>query len=184
MAHRRPTPMFTQHSHRTPRPQVETGQCVLPVYDGGRCRNQAVAGFVAPLCTQHLLDIYDQVRSVFESTTSELTVRAAIERLEEAANPVEKPGIVYYLQIGDLIKIGWTTDLDQRLATYPPNRKVLALERGDSQALERKRLGQFKHLLRHPLEWFDPGDDLIAWINQLRPADRQIEGLAVSPRPE
>lgn len=43
---------------------------------------------------------------------------------------VDKPGIVYFLQVGGHIKIGWTSDLTKRMRQYPPNAQLLATHPG------------------------------------------------------
>jgi hypothetical protein len=74
---------------------------------------------------------------------------------------------VYYVRIGDLIKVGMTAQLKQRLGNYPPGSELLATELG-GEALETRRLNQFRHLLAHRKEWFHPGEDLMAHIATLK----------------
>ena len=72
-------------------------------------------------------------------------------------------GLVYYLRIGDLIKIGYTTNLYLRMEKYPPNAELLATEYGDRK-LERERHSRFSIHLRRGREWFDPAPELMKWI--------------------
>ncbi|MET8314827.1 GIY-YIG nuclease family protein [Rhodococcus erythropolis] len=51
----------------------------------------------------------------------------AKETAEEKRN---RPGYVYYLRIGELFKIGFASNLEQRLASYPPGTQLLAVEDG------------------------------------------------------
>ncbi len=39
-------------------------------------------------------------------------------------------GTVYYLLVGDRIKVGWTANLRQRMRSYPPGHSLLATESG------------------------------------------------------
>lgn len=73
---------------------------------------------------------------------------------------------VYYVRVGEYIKIGSTSDLDARMQTYPPGSQLLAVEAG-GLGLERQRQRQFAHLLAARKEWFTPGDALMAHISEL-----------------
>lgn len=70
---------------------------------------------------------------------------------------------IYYVQIADEIKIGWTTNIHQRMRAYPPSAKLLATEPGTT-ALERSRHQQFNEYLLHGREWFEPGQFLLEHI--------------------
>lgn len=63
------------------------------------------------------------------------------------------PGVVYYLQVGELIKIGWTADLSQRLKSYPPDAILLATHPGTLDT-EKSMHQKFAHLLSGRREWF------------------------------
>ena len=94
-------------------------------------------------------------------------------RLSEAAAATQKPAaprptpVVYYLRVGQLIKIGYTSDLPQRLRAYPPDTLVLATEPGD-MSLEQQRHRQFSWHRVAGREWFDPAPPLLRHINSLR----------------
>lgn len=62
-----------------------------------------------------------------------------------------KAGSVYYILFGDRVKIGYTTNLSERLRAIPHD-AVLAVEPGSMQD-ERARHAQF-HDLRVVGEWF------------------------------
>jgi hypothetical protein len=70
--------------------------------------------------------------------------------------------VVYYIKIGNHIKIGYTTDLATRMAALQPDH-IFGTERGDRD-LERQRHEQFAHLRSKGREYFDPADDLMAHI--------------------
>lgn len=85
-----------------------------------------------------------------------------------AAEPKpQKPPVVYYLQMGDIIKIGFTTNLATRVRTYPPHAEVLAIEPGGRE-VEVERHQQFKAHLTAGNEWFRMGDDLMAHVAAMR----------------
>jgi hypothetical protein len=77
--------------------------------------------------------------------------------------------VVYYLRIGNHIKIGYSANLSDRMRSYPPDAEVLATESG-SKALEKARHQQFDHQLRLGREWFAPSLDLLTHIENLRTA--------------
>ncbi|WP_405461622.1 hypothetical protein OG786_29345 [Streptomyces sp. NBC_00101] len=71
--------------------------------------------------------------------------------------------VVYYMERGGLIKIGTSTRLRHRSKEL--DAEVLAAEPG-SNPEEKRRQRQFEHL-HHHLEWFLPGEDLLAHIAAL-----------------
>jgi hypothetical protein len=82
------------------------------------------------------------------------------ERHDRVNSPSHR---VYYVRVGDRIKIGMTANLRQRISSYPPSSELLATEIG-GEALESRRLVQFNHLLADRKEWFHPGPDLLDHI--------------------
>lgn len=72
-------------------------------------------------------------------------------------------GWVYYLLVGDLIKIGFASDVRKRLRSYPPNTELLAVEPGD-RALEKRRHQQFDEHLQRGREWFADVPEIRTWI--------------------
>lgn len=90
------------------------------------------------------------------------TPREVITR-EELMRP---HAIVYYLALGNRVKIGTTTDLPGRMQAIP-HEELLAFEFG-SYDVERARHQQFGHA-RVVGEWFDRADpELTAWVTALR----------------
>lgn len=79
---------------------------------------------------------------------------------------VENPGeVVYYMRIGDRVKIGTSTNLRTRLEAINPE-ELLALERG-GVGIERIRHQEFAALRTHG-EWFRLEGLLLAHIEKLR----------------
>jgi len=62
-------------------------------------------------------------------------------------------GNVYVIKVEDLIKIGFSTRIYDRLRTYPPNAELLAVFPG-TKALEKELHGRFRFALRKGREWF------------------------------
>lgn len=92
--------------------------------------------------------------------------RRARQRSEDAKSKRGEPGHVYYLAVGERVKIGFSTDVRRRLRTYPPGSKLLAMEPGTLH-LESLRHGQFRQFLAADREWFTPNAELSAHVNEL-----------------
>lgn len=73
---------------------------------------------------------------------------------------------VYYVQVGDLIKIGYSSDLEKRLFSYGPTAKVLAHHYG-TRADERDLHRTFRPFLAHGREWYTPAKVLMDHIAQM-----------------
>lgn len=89
------------------------------------------------------------------------------DRPEPVPEPLEMPQLsnVYYMRLGNRVKIGFTTRLKQRLAELNAE-ELLATEPGDRR-LEHKRHEQFRDL-RTTGEWFRLEGALIRHIDELR----------------
>ena len=78
-----------------------------------------------------------------------------------------EPGWVYYLQVGDRIKIGYSKQVEQRMKQYPPHSTLLATHPGTPK-IEREMHHKFLHLLANGREWFTVTDELMAHIEKVR----------------
>jgi hypothetical protein len=78
-----------------------------------------------------------------------------------------RPGSIYYLLVGGLVKIGFTTDVYRRMMQYPPNSELLALHPG-TPALEKEMHQDFSRHLAEGREWFHPNAELDAHIQRVR----------------
>jgi excisionase family DNA binding protein len=66
---------------------------------------------------------------------------------------------IYYIRVGDFIKVGYSADIERRMRDYPPGTVLLAVEPGD-RLTERKRHAQFRDSLAWGNEWFLSSDAL------------------------
>lgn len=90
------------------------------------------------------------------------------EMEQEAKSRLEKSeGWVYYVRVGELIKVGHSKVVSDRLKAYPPDAELLAVEPG-SRALEGERHSRFGAFLRHGREWFEDNAEVRSWIAQVR----------------
>lgn len=89
--------------------------------------------------------------------------------LREMESEDVTPGsVVYYMRIGNRVKIGFSTNIVTRLATINPE-ELLATEAG-GYVLEQQRHRQFMDLRTHG-EWFSYEDLLVDHIVKLRQGD-------------
>jgi hypothetical protein len=72
-------------------------------------------------------------------------------------------GFVYYLRVGERVKIGFSTDVKRRMRQYPPGSQLLAVEPGD-YGIELRRHRQFSGSRTDGREWFRPTPDLLEHI--------------------
>jgi hypothetical protein len=91
------------------------------------------------------------------------------ERMESGAQAASRtqPGTIYYLQVEDKVKIGFTRDLNIRLQAYPPMARLLATHPGTYQ-LEADMHRKFAHHLTDRKEWFTVSDELTAHLEEVR----------------
>ena len=135
------------------------------------------------LCKTHALDVAAavlreqqtavMVEYIFEKQTTEQAVRlsemrGARERYEVAKAELrqDRDGFVYYLRVGERIKIGYSVDVKRRMRDYPPGSELLAVEPGDRE-LETKRHQQFAGSRTDGREWFRPTADIFELVHEI-----------------
>lgn len=126
-----------------------------------------------PICLDCSMKVLDALGDAFNMPEVSALQRSRLTR--ERANRGEgwrvtpKPdavGHVYYVRVGDLIKIGYSSDVRRRLKAYPPDSVLLAVEPGPS-SVEGERHGEFRAFLERGREWFRPSRQLLAHIEAL-----------------
>ena len=150
--------------------------CPVQLPDGSSCGRRSGPSMPFPICGQHARELFDHVNRFIGGITQDPVFREslALDQLKAGQQRIDdwhraREFVVYYIQIGEHIKIGYTSNLRTRLKIYPPTRRLLATEPGDARD-EGRRHKQFQHLLHAGREWFRPGPDLIEHINELRRA--------------
>lgn len=149
-------------------------RCTAQKENGRFCDDPTIPDAPFPICFRHAAQLYRFLRGRITADTDQETALEHVATLFEPRAQVRSSAdrvVVYYVQVGDLIKIGSTTRLADRLKDYPPNRRLLATEDGDCE-LETRRHGQFRELLMVGREWFRPGQELVDHINELRRRQR------------
>lgn len=128
------------------------------------CTSSRSAKYDAPLCDRHVLHVWAQVQEQHEATVARSQVRLEDDR--KAATREERmtaPGTIYYLRVGDHIKVGYASALESRLAAYPPTAELLATHPGtlrDEQRLHKR----FAHYRAAGREWYEPHATLMQHI--------------------
>lgn len=136
--------------------------CTTQLPNGKFCEATAHADMPFPICGKHASQIWRHINEMLKVVEP----RAEIDG-DSIPTGRERRSLVYYLQVGPMVKIGTTKHLYGRLRSYPPNRKLLAVEVGGRE-LEVQRHKQFAALLAGGNEWFRPEIGLIDHINRLR----------------
>lgn len=137
----------------------------------GMCEQDADRAIVdagGQYCRMHALLVWsiidNEMREAGMSTPNsrrqeELKAQKAAERKQAAEEKRTREGYVYYLRVGSDYKIGFASNLERRLASYPPDTELLAVEPGTLQ-LETERHREFKHSLISGREWYRPNPAL------------------------
>lgn len=179
-------PVYPQHT--LTREQVRLNGIYAPV----QCANYSCfnpAGFLddSPFCDECIWKLWAHIDSTQSDEHKELARRGwftEIQRMnaESDAREVQRqefleerqrlgfmrrPGTIYYLRVGDLIKIGFTVDIDQRMRQYPPNIEVLATHPGTRET-ERQMHHKFLHRVAKGREWFTPCAEIDQHIEDIR----------------
>jgi hypothetical protein len=151
--------------------------CVADPNGMGRCGLPALKTAPISICRKHLLELLDFYRDDLAPTTvnnvkSRITSDEAdhdwAERQEQRRLQMAEQSVVYYARIGDVIKIGYTSNLRQRLgALRIYDEDLLATEPGGRER-ETERHAQFMGERIDPRrEDFRPSKQLTSHIAQL-----------------
>lgn len=147
-----------------------------------------------PMCLDHLAVAVAQSRprendplmvgalaSVFERR---MVARKAREDAAKAARLARTDGHIYFIRLNGLIKVGWSRDIEQRINSYGPRVKVLALYPGsrDDETNLHRQLRPARALGR---EWYEDGpilaDFITVALEQYGPP-RSIGSLLMEPK--
>lgn len=146
----------------------------------GECDAPASTMLDLAVCDRHAIKAYRAVAELLRESPkamgalAELLAGAQPERVlgkpRPRTDPTRRnvrttPGTVYFFRMGDLVKIGYTTDLPRRRRALVPD-EVLATTpgtMGDEKALHHR----FGHAWSHG-EYFRPEPELLAHIETLR----------------
>lgn len=143
-------------------------RCVWP-----GCGTRHMMVRVGPLCWEHAQLVADAVNESTHRVISNAQADAATRRQREAeqrakvaASRGQHPGWIYYVRVGDRIKIGYSVDVKRRMRAYPPDSRLLAVHPGTPQ-LETEMHQRFAGSLAAGREWFRESTDLAEHIAQV-----------------
>lgn len=159
-----------------PKPTPWTA-CTAQRRDGAFCDRSTLPDAPFPICVVHAAQLYGFLHGTVHDRFQHLDVDIGAVQAQLYLNGVnfadrmdDTPDnhIVYYVRVGELIKVGTTTSLRNRLQAYPPGMTTLLATEPGGVEVERARLDQFRHLRHSGREWFTPGPSLIEHMNSLR----------------
>lgn len=145
--------------------------CTAQKDSGAFCDKPSLPEAPFPICVKHASEILRYLNSCMPSSYEDRVILAA--RDFDFHHAVPRPSatagteVVYYLRVSDKVKIGYTSDLRQRMHSYPPDSELLAVEPGDKN-LERQRHVEFTAHLKIGREWFHPVPEILAHAASLR----------------
>jgi hypothetical protein len=136
------------------------------------CGRPSIPDAPFPICAHHASTLFRYMADAIDHADDFTRLTVGLEDIDEhraikfRAERQPTPGVIYYLMVDGLVKIGYTANLDKRLADYPPSAQLLATEAGDA-ALEAARHREFGEYLTARREWFTPGPKLRLHIEGL-----------------
>lgn len=139
-----------------------------------------------PLCEDHAWDLWAEMNAQRESLAE---MAAAEDRRRDwvneriakdkakldaklAGTDKTEPGTIYYLQLHGHVKIGYTTNLAVRIASYPPMATLMATHPG-TMRLEADMHTKFRQYLSHGREWFYRVPDIESHIETVKKQFKQ-----------
>lgn len=158
-------------------------RCTVQRRNGDFCDADSAEGMPFPICGHHAAKLYRAVRDKMHLLTESPPANRAhaldqmvrekrSQDLRRQRLPADyHAAVVYYVRVGELVKIGTTEQLKVRMRSYPPGSKLLAKEQGGHE-LETTRHHQFRHLLAHGNEWFRADQELLDFAAGVKAGQR------------
>lgn len=158
-----------------------SNRCTVQKPNGSFCDVRSASGTPFPICAHHARKLFEHMRpdvpppetarELWDIWNKHIVDRKPLddEITEEVSRLMAEQSQVYYLRLpGDLIKIGVTVNIKDRLsALRVPEWDLLATEPGLRDA-EAQRHKQFAHLRQGRLENFKAAPELLELIGNLR----------------
>jgi hypothetical protein len=163
---------------------AERTLCAVITPEGADCDGPVPSDSPLNVCIVHLQQAYLYIRDILADQRGE---GVTVDGRHMDTNPVRHPSasVVYYLRFRDMIKIGTTRDLWQRIGSIPHDR-LLAIEPGGYE-LEAVRHEEFKAFrAARNREWFTDCSEICRHVNALRrtygdPVEKRYHGGRQSP---
>lgn len=143
-----------------------------------------IPGCIFPLtvddlvCWQHSLRIWERVQTAhLKSAGSAITTESADARAARQEAERKKrtqtsltPGWIYFLELDDKIKVGWTSNLQNRLKDYPPHARMV-VEYPATRADERDLHRTLRLSLAAGREWYARTPQVLACMRDAQLAE-------------
>lgn len=110
-------------------------------------------------------DVESRIHKGWRQRSKLIAEREFVEELRRKSRS-QQPGFIYYVQIGELVKIGYAGDVKRRMRGYPPHSRLLAVHPGTRETESEMHL-KYRAFLRRGREWFDPHPVLMAHIDEV-----------------
>lgn len=160
-------------------------------HDDHHWRDHTVA---LPLCLDHLFVAHamakrDPNEPAFVDAAERLLERKAtlaveIHETKKREHLAREDGDIYFIRLGEMIKVGWTRDLFQRVKSYGASAELLVSypgTRSDETNLHR----QLRPALAKGREWYEDGKIIAAFIDEALAKygmPRAFEGMWTQPK--
>ena len=128
----------------------------------GGCKGAPAEGLGFPLCPNHCRTVYLQVKDMLDNASLSLTIRSAYN-YGKPKRTSKTLGKIYFARIENLIKIGYSTNVRQRMKAL--NGQVLATIPGTTST-EKAMHARFGSLWVRG-EYFRPEQELMDYIDSI-----------------
>lgn len=169
--------------HGIPRRGGTRPRCMWP-----GCTGPVVVYPDTRLCGTHANNVADTVNAhrAKMQTQFQQKVRDYFDKIDPPPpDPKPEPErlqVIYYLQVGGHIKVGWTSQLEKRMRSYPPNSQLLAVHPG-TRAEERALHKRFAVHRSHGAEWYPLVPVLLEHIDRVKAEHGEPEAVTFGARP-
>jgi hypothetical protein len=161
--------------------------------EGRRCTREPVMLRPVPLCDPHRIEVAlavvpavlrDQLvaaqqRPAAPEPRAELVATARVARVEELLQGVHEC-VVYFLANGGRVKIGYTTNLKNRLGSLALRVENVLLVLHGGPELERALHARFSSYRDGATEWFELSPEVFRFISSPRPDPSTATAVAAS----
>lgn len=160
-------------------------RCTAQLGNGDFCDAPSMPDAPFPVCLDHARQAYSYVGDfIQEIVTGRKRSARAQQPAAKTAEPESRtpptmtpepglPGGVYFIQCGDLIKIGASANIARRLKAYPPNAEILLLlehSQPDAFRLEQELHIHFRKHRAGRHEWYHVAQPILDYIEEAKRA--------------
>lgn len=126
------------------------------------------------MCQEHALQVWATVQEMIDPATLRNIAYDRItpheEKHPELYEPIpisESAGVVYFVRIGDLIKVGFSSDVHRRMDAYPPDAELLAYHSGSFADEQRLHKLLTVHRAKRR-EWYHPTPEVMKAVEEAK----------------